>query len=200
DQSHDMMFWLDKSGKIRDVSGSVHSVLGYSHEDLDSVNMSAIDPKFTIDSGLEVSGQDHLVPVRYETEFVTKSGKPLMVEVSLISYEYADETMILLSARDISERKMMEELKKKAFTQIDKNIEQFAILNDQIRNPLTLLMIYAEEMDTTDEAKIMEQITRIDQLVDKLDKGLLESEKVRGFLRRYYEHTSDTREPHEDTW
>jgi hypothetical protein len=42
-------------------------------------------------------------------------------------------------------------------------------------------MIYAEEMGTKDEAKIMEQISRIDQLVDKLDKGLLESEKVRGF-------------------
>jgi len=200
DQSHDMMFWLDKTGKIRDVSGSVHSVLGYLHEDLESLDISAIDPKFTIDSGLEVSGLEHLVPVRYETEFITKSGKSLMVEVSLISYEYADETMILLSARDISERKMMEDLKKKAFTQIDKNIEQFAILNDQIRNPLTLLMIYAEEMGTKDEAKIMEQISRIDQLVDKLDKGLLESEKVRGFLRRYYEHTSDIREPLEDTW
>ena len=200
DQSHDMMIWLDKTGKIRDVSGSVLSVLGYSPADIESVYMSAIDPKFTIDSGLEVSGWEHLVPVRYETEFITKSGKALMVEVSLISYEYADETMILLSARDISERKMMEELKKKAFTQIDKNIEQFAILNDQIRNPLTLLMIYAEEMENPDEEKILEQITRIDQLVDKLDKGLLESEKVRGFLRRYYEHTSDDKRSLEHIW
>lgn len=200
DQSHDMMIWLDKAGKIRDVSGSVLSVLGYSPADIESVYMSAIDPKFTIDSGLEVSGWEHLVPVRYETEFITKSGKALMVEVSLISYEYADETMILLSARDISERKMMEELKKKAFTQIDKNIEQFAILNDQIRNPLTLLMIYAEEMENPDEEKILEQITRIDQLVDKLDKGLLESEKVRGFLRRYYEHTSDDKRSLEHIW
>ncbi len=200
DQSHDMMIWLDKTGKIRDVSGSVLSVLGYSPEDIDSVYMSAIDPKFTIDSGLEVSGWEHLVPVRYETEFITKNGKALKVEVSLISYEYADETMILLSARDISERKMMEELKKKAFTQIDKNIEQFAILNDQIRNPLTLLMIYAEEMDSPDEEKILEQITRIDQLVDKLDKGLLESEKVRGFLRRYYEHSPDDRKSLDDAW
>jgi len=189
DQSHDMMIWLDRNGHIRDVSGSVLSALGYSREEYNSMNMSAIDPRFTIHAGVDVSGRDYIAPIRYETEFFTKVKKPIPVEVSLISYKYAEETMILVSARDISERRMMEELKKKAFTQIDKNIEQFAILNDQIRNPLTLLMIYAEEMDSPDGEKILEQITRIDKLVDKLDKGLLESEKVRAFLRRYYDHT-----------
>ena len=68
DQSHDMMFWLDMTGKIRDVSGSVHSVLGYSHEDLESLDISAIDPKFTIDSGLEVSGLEHPVPGQMMTQ------------------------------------------------------------------------------------------------------------------------------------
>jgi nitrogen-specific signal transduction histidine kinase len=47
-------------------------------------------------------------------------------------------------------------------------------------------MIYAEEMDSPDGEKILEQINRIDQLVDRLDRGLLESEKVRRFLRKYY--------------
>lgn len=189
DQSHDMMIWLDRNGRIRDVSGSVLPALGYSREEYNLMNMSAIDPRFTIHAGFDLSGRDYIAPIRYETEFFTKAKKPIPVEVSLISYKYAEETMILVSARDISERRMMEELKKKAFTQIDKNIEQFAILNDQIRNPLTLLMIYAEEMDSPDEEKILEQIMRIDNLVDKLDKGLLESEKVRAFLRRYYDHT-----------
>lgn len=93
----------------------------------------------------------------------------------------------------------MEELKKKAFTQIDKNIEHFAILNDQIRNPLTLLMIYAEEMSQPDAEKILFEIDRIDKLVDKLDKGLLESEKVRAFLRRYYTSESESRLFHHES-
>ncbi|WP_324327715.1 transporter substrate-binding domain-containing protein [Methanospirillum sp.] len=189
DQSHDMMMWLDKNGNIRDVSGSVLSALGYAREEYNSMNMSAIDPRFTIHAGFDLSGRDDIAPIRYETEFLTKEKTPIPVEVSLISYEYAEETMILLSARDIRERRMMEELKKKAFTQIDKNIEQFAILNDQIRNPLTILMIYAEEMDSPDGEKILEEILKIDTIVDKLDKGLLESDKVRAFLRRYYNHT-----------
>ncbi|NLW77474.1 MAG: hypothetical protein GXY18_13790 [Methanomicrobiales archaeon] len=43
-------------------------------------------------------------------------------------------------------------------------------------------------MDSPDSEKILEQISRIDNLVDKLDKGLLESEKVRAFLRKYYSY------------
>jgi len=186
DQSHDLIFWISLDGTIRDFSNRVLSTLGFTKEELISMNMSAIDQELSSEYAMLKCETSCPVPVRYETEFLTKSGEKLPMEVSLISYEYADETIILLSARDIRERKMMEELKRGAFTQIDKNIEQFAILNDQIRNPLTLLMIYAEEMDSPDGEKILEQINRIDQLVDRLDRGLLESEKVRRFLRKYY--------------
>ena len=192
DQSHDMMIWLDNNGLITDVSGSVTTSLGFDRTELRSMNISIIDPTFVIEAGLELLGLDHQGQVRYETEFICKDGTPVPVEVALLSYEYSDETRILISARDISEQKQMEELKKKAFTQIDKNIEHFAILNDQIRNPLTLLMIYAEEMSQPDAEKILFEIDRIDKLVDKLDKGLLESEKVRAFLRRYYTSESES--------
>ena len=113
DQSHDMMIWLDNNGLITDVSESVTTSLGFDRAELCSMNISIIDPTFVIEAGLELLGLDHQGQVRYETEFICKDGTPVPVEVALLSYEYSDETRILISARDISEQKQMEELKKK---------------------------------------------------------------------------------------
>lgn len=186
DQSHDLMIWFDDCGIIRDVSESVTRTLEYQRDELVSSPIDVIDPGImeSIRGKKSTFTQDR--SITFETAFLSRSGQSVPVEVTLIPFEYAMEHQILLSAKDIHERREMEDLKKKAFSQIDQNIEQFSILNDQIRNPLTVLMILAEEMEDENQDKIMQQIHRIDEIVDKLDSGLLHSEKVRAFLRRYY--------------
>ncbi|ADC65511.1 putative PAS/PAC sensor protein [Ferroglobus placidus DSM 10642] len=81
----------------------------------------------------------------------------------------------------------LEEAKRKAYRQIEDNIYKFAILVDEIKNPLTAIMGLAEEKVEDEEVKkkIIEQVERIKNIVKKLDEGWLESEKVREFLRRY---------------
>ncbi|AGK61645.1 PAS domain S-box [Archaeoglobus sulfaticallidus PM70-1] len=77
----------------------------------------------------------------------------------------------------------LERLKRKALIQIDRNIEQFAILVDQIRNPLSVIYGLAEmEMDDKLAKIVTEQIDRILKIVEKLDRGWLESEEIRKFL------------------
>ena len=44
---------------------------------------------------------------------------------------------------DLTERRQLEELKVRAFKQIEKNLEQLAALNDQIRNPLSVIVLLA---------------------------------------------------------
>ena len=83
-------------------------------------------------------------------------------------------------------RKFEEQLKKEGITQIEQNMEQFQILNDQIRNPLQAIMGYVSLDCIQYRARILEQIMAIDSLVKRLDKGWVESEKVRGFLLRHY--------------
>ena len=186
DQSHDLMIWFDDTGIIRDVSGSVIRTLQYSRKELVSSSIQTLDP--TIMDIIRIKKDTFIEEgsMQYETVFRSRSDEPIPVEVTLIPFEYAMEHLVLLSAKDIHERKEMEDLKKKAFTQIDQNIEQFSTLNDQIRNPLTVLLILAEEGEDERKEMILEQIRRIDDIVDKLDNGLLQSEKVRSFLRRYY--------------
>jgi sensor domain CHASE-containing protein len=71
------------------------------------------------------------------------------------------------------------------FTQIDRNIEQFAILGDHIRNPLTVIVALADLHDSDISQEIIEQARIINDIINQLDVGWIESEKVKEFLRRY---------------
>jgi PAS domain S-box-containing protein len=87
---------------------------------------------------------------------------------------------------DISDRKMVETLRSEAINRIEQNIEQFAILADHVRQPLQVLLARADLMDDEEAAeKVREQVRRIDGIVKQLDRGWIESRKVREFLQRH---------------
>ncbi|WP_202318500.1 PAS domain S-box protein [Archaeoglobus neptunius] len=78
------------------------------------------------------------------------------------------------------------EMKRRAYKQIEQNIEQFAILVDHIRNPLAAIHSYVEIYidDKELKGKIVEQINRVVKLMEQLERGWLESEMIRDYLRR----------------
>jgi glucose-6-phosphate-specific signal transduction histidine kinase len=80
----------------------------------------------------------------------------------------------------------VEQLRREAFRQIEHNMEQSAILNDQIRNPLQAIMLDTEMVDEKTKALVSEQVKTIKKILDALDEGHLESENVRKFLKKYY--------------
>jgi len=87
--------------------------------------------------------------------------------------------------RDISDRKRYEDMRLQAFSQIEQNIEQFAVLADHIRLPLQVILGTADLTDDTNAAeKIREQVERINRIVKQLDEGWVESREIREFLRR----------------
>jgi len=88
--------------------------------------------------------------------------------------------------QEILARKLYEEQKRKAFEQIEKNIEQFAILGDHIRNPLTVIVGLSDLIQDAAARKILDQAKIIDGIINQLDRGWIESEKVREFLKKYY--------------
>ena len=88
--------------------------------------------------------------------------------------------------QEIFQRKLIEAQKREAYEQIEKNIEQFAILGDHIRNPLAVIVGLADLTEGEASGKILEQAKVIDGIIDQLDRGWIESEKVREFLRKYY--------------
>jgi PAS domain S-box-containing protein len=86
--------------------------------------------------------------------------------------------------RDITATKMMEEVERKAYAQIEKNIEQLAILGDHIRNPLAVIVGIADLDGGPTSASIIQQARIIDQIITQLDRGWIESEKIRDFLKK----------------
>jgi PAS domain S-box-containing protein len=89
--------------------------------------------------------------------------------------------------RDITDRKEIEQLQKESYQQIEKNLEQFAILNDHIRNPLSVIVLLTEMDAGPHTQQILEKSKEIDQIITQLDRGWLESEKIHQFLKKYYE-------------
>jgi len=86
--------------------------------------------------------------------------------------------------KDITATKMMEEVEAKAFLQIEKNIEQLAILGDHIRNPLAVIVGIADLEGGATSENIIQQAKIIDQIITQLDRGWIESEKIREFLKK----------------
>ena len=88
--------------------------------------------------------------------------------------------------RDITRQRHIEIEKRLAYEQIEKNIEQFAILGDHIRNPMQVILGVADLEGGVIFDRIMQQTREIDRTITQLDKGWIESEKIREFVRKYY--------------
>ena len=125
-----------------------------------------------------------LVPAIYEE----REGER-WYEVSLFPVAGPDpeDPLLLVQYHDITVRKKFEEdLRTGGITRIEQNMEQFQVLNDEIRNPLQAILGYVSIDCQTNRDNIIQQIRLIDQLVHRLDLGWIESGKVRQFLIKHY--------------
>ncbi len=87
---------------------------------------------------------------------------------------------------DITDRRENEHVLQESYTRIEHNLQQFAILNDQIRNPLAVITMLTDMDPTATSRKIMKQVSEIDRIINLLDQGFLESEKIRSFLQKHH--------------
>ncbi|WP_214019954.1 PAS domain S-box protein [Methanoculleus sp.] len=133
-------------------------------------------------------------------ERVIRTGRPLTSERSLKCgdrtmflremripiFEHGEVERIVTVSRDITAQREVEDLKSKAYTQIERNMEQFALLADHIRNPLQAIMGRAELLDdTATREQIRQQVQRINGIIDQLDGRWAESRKLSMFWRKY---------------
>ncbi|MGD1004910.1 MAG: RyR domain-containing protein [Methanoregulaceae archaeon] len=119
---------------------------------------------------------------------IQNSGKKTL-KFDIIPYKQTkgDIQRAIVFGLDITEQVEMERLKRDAYEQIEKNMEQFQILNDQIRNPIQIITGLVTLEEGSYQEKILKQTKLIDNLISNLDKGWVESEKVRNVLKKYYD-------------
>jgi len=167
---------------LLEVNQRFASILGYSREEIYHLTFSEL----WIDASecdlffawLNKEGVDN-----FETRFQTKAQEMRWV---LLAAGMLPDNQFVCTMLDITERKEMEEVHKTALRQIERNIEQFAILGDHIRNPLTVIVgltcMFAEDI----AAKVLAQAREIDRIITEIDRGWIESDKIRNIIRKYY--------------
>jgi PAS domain S-box-containing protein len=167
---------------IMEVNQRFASILGYSIQEIRDVSFS--------DLWVDTSQRDEFFArVRekgvenFETRFKAKTSD---VHWVLLSSGILPDNHIVCTMVDITERKQMEVTQRKALKQIEKNIEQFAILADHIRNPLTVIIGLTSVLAEDIANKVLFQAKEIDRIITQIDVGWIESEKVRNILKKYY--------------
>ena len=137
---------------------------------------------------------------RQQYERVIRTGRPLtsersfriddrtvtLREIRIPIIERGEVARIVTVARDITAQREVEDLRTKAYAQIERNMEQFALLADHIRNPLQAIIGRAELLDDAGATeKIRQQVQRINAIIDQLDERWAESRKLSMFWRKY---------------
>jgi PAS domain S-box-containing protein len=124
--------------------------------------------------------------------------KPVWLDTSLIPFGVGGSgiTSVLGISRNITDRVLLaQEMEREGISRIEKNMEQFQVLNDHIRNPLQVIAALATLDNGPGREQILKQVAIIDDIVTQLDKGWVESVKVRSFLLRHYGHGEMARSP-----
>lgn len=192
DRAIDPVIWTDGDGVILASNEAACHRLEYPHEVLVGMTIFDLDPCLSREEWNEHWGKlKHQGVCIAEKQLQTQSGVLFPVELRQNFFEYGGREGNCSIIRDISERKYNELLIARAFARIDQNMEQFGALNDKIRNPLNIILCHASELSTPEGREILEQIQKIDEIVDTLDQGWVQSEKIRAFLRKHYSSISD---------
>jgi PAS domain S-box-containing protein len=188
-RSFDMIYTCYHEGGIAYISPAVMRILGYVPDEL--IGSKCQD--LVVPSSLPAWEEGRTKIARgepgegLEIEFYRKDGSTAYLELneSPIVREHS-VIGVHVVGRDITERKQNEQLRRQLFEQIERNIEQFAILGDHIRQPLQVILGMTELLEEgTATERIQEQVERINGYIRELDRGWIESRQIREFLRRH---------------
>jgi PAS domain S-box-containing protein len=188
ERSSDIIILADTALKATYVSPAVTRIMGYTPEEIASRSprdfIFAEDMNRVTDILEKVSrgsfGEEEVRIRKKDGECATIQmvASPILKDGKISGVQ--------IIGTDITERKQNELERKEAISQITHNMEQFAVLNDQIRNPLTAILGYAGLEEGPIYEKIIRLCYEIDTIITRLDQGYIESEKVRDFLRKHY--------------
>ncbi len=184
----DAVLLLDPEQKIIALNESMAGRL-----DQDPASLIGTEIRSHIPGGLPAQVLGHLedaVQLCRTVQYEENEGDQWFeVRLSPIPDQGITISRIMIQYHDITDLKLIEQrIREEGIAQIDRNMEQFQILNDKIRNPLQAISGYLDLDCEQFKSKIKEQVMQIDSLVTRLDHGWVESEKVRRFLFRHYCH------------
>ncbi len=175
---------LIKDREIQWCNPRMCQMTGYPHEELikNDTKVFYEQEKEYNQIGRELdTGHKENKMVEIETRWKRKNGSVFDCHLRSSPLDPLNpENGHIITIMDITDRK-------KAQTQLEENIHYIAFLIDNIRNPLSIISGYAE-LKIEDERmnkRILNQVDRIEDLIEGLDKGWIDSEDTKEFLRSF---------------
>ena len=109
------------------------------------------------------------------------TSEKILNDQELETYQtLANDLAFAIKSMEIEQQKLA------ALEQIEKNLENLATLNDEIRNPLQAILSFAELEQMDFARKIYQEVGKIDSLVNQLDIRWVESDKIRKYLAKHH--------------
>ena len=164
DGMNDTAWVLGTDGTFLTVNDAAVETLGYSREELLSMQPADIDAKMEPEEirGLIEDMPEDEIQV-FETVHEAKDGTKIPVEISSSLITYRDEPAILSIGRDISSRKERE-----------KRLEQFAsVVSHDLRNPLNVAQGRLELAQEACESEHLDAIEDAHKRMESLIEDLL---------------------------
>ncbi|MBN1167797.1 MAG: PAS domain S-box protein [Methanospirillaceae archaeon] len=181
---------LDKAYTTTYVNPKLAEMLGSTQEEMTGREIFSFLPEGSHRKECLTSLQHILQGIRAELECSLNKKNGEIMYASLSAGPIEDENGQLMGTlavvMDITEKKKLQEKEKMALRQIEENVYQMAVLNDEIRNPLCIISVLCEEDNPPHYKDIIDQVNRIDNIVNEVDKGYVTSLKIRDFLREYH--------------
>ncbi len=109
DHSDDPVFWIDDQGRIANVNESACSQLGYTRQELTSMNIYELNPSLPAGTAEAIDTVKQVGTRRYETVHLAKDGRHIPVEAIVNYASHQGEEYKFVVTHDISGRKALEE-------------------------------------------------------------------------------------------
>lgn len=189
--SEDLLFILNRDKSVIFLNSHARAFFHVSSDHPSYPSLEEIVPPDLLEKiDLQISTVFQYGSPLHATHHFTYHEESVWFDCSIVPITTADGVVQVIGQfHDVSALVRIEkEIEKKGLVQIEHNMEQFQILNDQIRNPLAIIMSLASLEETKESDDIIEQVKRIDALVTQLDQGWVQSDAVRAFLLKHYGH------------
>lgn len=173
DSSSDNIFLINfDSGKFIDINDSACRNLGFTREEFLQMKPEDINPRYSYDFLMEISGQnffDAQSEYTRELQHQRKDGSVIDVEVYLKPLLIDDEKIIVAVARDITERKRtQDQLARYAdeLKELNASKDRFlSIISHDLRGPFLGIKGYTqmliEDLDTLDKKEVLDFLHKV---------------------------------------
>ncbi|WP_338739582.1 PAS domain S-box protein [Haloplanus salilacus] len=185
EQSPDTIAVHDETGEIVEVNHQNVENLGYSREDLRSMNVADFDTEHTRDELRDVwASMDVGERLEVETRHRRRDGSTFPVEVWVMKLELGDELRFVALGRDISERKEYERELERQNERLERILE---VIGHDLRTPLNViegrLELLGGECKGENEHRIAAEraLDRCEALIEELLILVREGEAVAEF-------------------